>query len=231
VAQRSFRYSGKDVDGYHIVVHRVVRAHAAAVAVVAVEALAVVVYAEAYACELGIVAAAESVEIVGRALAGTVAAPQEVFEKDSHFLHHRPAVGVAFGGYLQGCDEVFLAVGAHFAYGKLRACDYDRFFQSVEHERQGRGRIGHSVGAVQDYESVVSLIVFGNYPHDVLPVGRAHVAGVDGRVELDVVYHIVEHLHLRHIVHKVREVERTQSLRGLVFDHGKFIDTLSQVKI
>lgn len=59
VAQRAFRYSGKDVDGYHVVVHRVVRAHAAAVAVVAVEAFAVVVYAEAYACEFGIVAAAE----------------------------------------------------------------------------------------------------------------------------------------------------------------------------
>ena len=98
------------------------------------EGVVVKLYRQPDACERRVVVALEGVEVVGAYLGGAVAAPQIVLEEYGHLLYLGLLVGADGGRYLHGGDEVFLAVGPHFAYRKLRACDNHRFAQIVEHE-------------------------------------------------------------------------------------------------
>ncbi len=155
-----------------------------------------------------IVVALECVEVVGTHLGGAVSAPQVVFKENRHFPNHRLARHVDGGGYLEGGNEVFLAVGPDLADGQLRAGDDDRLVEVAEHEGERRGCIGHRVGAVEHDKSVIFLIVMLDGARNLLPSPLVHVAGVNGGMELDVVDVIVEHLDLGDVVDQMAEVKR-----------------------
>ncbi len=200
MAQSGGRYAGEEVDCGHGSVECIVGAQFFA-AVLAVECVGVEVYAQAYFGQRGVVAALEGVEVVGAALGGAVATPQEVLEQNGYLAYHRQAEAVGGGCYLQGGDEILLTVGADFAYWQLRAGDNHRLAQVFEHERQSRSRVGHGVGAMQNHETVVTVIILDYASGNILPVGGMHVAGIERRLELNVVDVVVEHLYLGHVVH------------------------------
>ena len=91
--------------------------------------------------------------------------------------------------------------------------------QILEHEGEGRGGVGHGVGAVKDNEAVVVVVVVGDAPGNVCPVVRVHVGGVDRRMELDVVDDVVQHLDLGDILDEMSEVEGLEGLGLRVFNH------------
>ena len=208
------------VDDNHVVAEAGVHLEGQAV-VHAPEGVGAEMDGEADFGERGVIVALEGVEVVGAHLGGAVAAPEIVLKEDSHLLHHRFAVDRVDGsGDLEGCDEVFLAVGAHLADGELRTGDYHRFAQVFKHKRQGGGSICHGVGAVKHYESVESVVVFADSLCYLLPVLGLDVARVDGRVKLSVLDVEIEHFYFWHIVDEVVEVERAQRRRGRILDHA-----------
>ena len=125
----------------------------------------------------------EGVEGFGAELGGPVAPDQDGVEVDGHFRHHRMAVRVHRRGDFHGRDEVLLAVGAGDADRELASREDDRLPEPLQHEAQGRGRIGHRVGPVQDDEAVVVVVPVADQVREPHPQGRLHVGGVDERVE------------------------------------------------
>ena len=75
--------------------------------------------------------------------------------------------------------------------------------QVFEHERQGRCRVGHGVGAVQDYKTVVVIVVVGDSMAYLVPMVHIHVGRVDRLSELNVVDFIIKHFHFRHIFYQM----------------------------
>ena len=175
--------------------------------------------AQTYLCQRRIVVALEGIEVVGAHLCRAVAAPEIVLEEYGHLLNHR-ACAVSGGGNLYGRNQVLLAVGANLADGELRAGDYHRFGQIDEHERQGRGRVGHGVCAVEHDKSVIHVIVLFDGAGNLLPVGRIHVARVDWRIELYVVYLVIEFAYARHVLNQMVEVEGNQRVGLRIFNHA-----------
>ena len=179
--------------------------------------------------QVGIVERLEGVELVGTLLRRAVAAHQVAVEVDTHLGHHRRAV-LPFGcGHLNAGDKVFLAIGAQLANGQLRAGKDDGLRQVLEHERQGRGGVGHRVGAVEHNEAVVLVVVVGNDMGQLGPERRRHIAGIDRRVELvggDVEVRGErrgargELLQLGHAAEQVLEVKRLQGTRLRVAVHA-----------
>ena len=91
--------------------------------------------------------------------------------------------------------------------------------QVLEHEREGRSGVGHGVGAVE-HDKPVELVVTLAYLHgQLLPVGRVDVRRVDGRIELYVLYVIIQFLDFRHVVDKVREIKRLKRACIGIFNH------------
>ena len=171
-------------------------------------------------CQWRIVVALEGIEVVGTHLGASVSAPQVVLEENSHLLHHRVAVLVARSSHLEGGDKIFLTVGAHLADRKLRTGDDDRLVQVFEHETQRRRGESHGVGAVKHHEAIEIVVVILNGSSHIAPVRRSHGSTVDGRIELDIVNLEIEHLDFRHIVDKMREVERLQRMCHRVLNHS-----------
>ena len=108
-------------------------------------------------------------------------------------MHHGLASFVTGGGNLDGCYEVFLAVGADFAYRQLAAGDDDGFLQILEHKAQRRGCECHSVGAVKHHKAVEGVVAVLYGVGNVAPMLNRHVRTVDRRVELDIANIVVEH--------------------------------------
>lgn len=167
-----------------------------------------------------IVERAEGIEILRIDFGGTVAAHQLVLEEDADFGHHGRAVGAAGGGYLDGGDEVLLAVGTQHADGQLRTGQDDGFRQILEHEAQGTGRVGHGVGAVQDDETVVVVVVAADDFHNLGPEFRLHVRRVDGWVELVGGDVAVEAFQFGHMLEQLVEVEALQSTCFGILNHA-----------
>ena len=92
----------------------------------------------------------------------------------------------------------------------MRAGEDDGLRQVLEHVGEGRGGVGHRVGAVQHDEAVVVGVAVGDAVGDVGPPRGRHVAGVDGRRELEGVDLRVELLELGHTAEQVLEVEGLQ---------------------
>ena len=92
----------------------------------------------------------------------------------------------------------------------MRAGEDDGLRQVLEHVGEGRGGVGHRVGAVQHDEAVVVCVAVGDAVGDVGPPRGRHVAGVDGRRELEGVDLRVELLELGHTAEQVLEVEGLQ---------------------
>ncbi len=218
VVERGTCHSRMEVEKDDVAVHSGVDMERTAL-VGAAQPLLGKLYAQSYPGQFGVVVALEGIEIVGALLGGAVATPQIVLEQDGHLLHHRITVEGGRGGYLQGGDEILLSVGAHLAYRQLWAGDDHRLVKVGQHERESRCRVGHGVGAVEHDESVIALIVVGYGQGDVAPPVGIHVRRVDRR-ELYVVDMIVKHLHLRHIVHQMCEIEGLESMGLGVLDHS-----------
>ncbi|MNQ72242.1 hypothetical protein D3C85_869410 [compost metagenome] len=115
----------------------------------------------------------EGVEAVRVHLLAAVAAIELIVEKQRHLVDR------VVGRDVEGVEQVLLAVGAQLGERDLGAGDDDRLVQIFEHEGEGRGGERHGVGAVQDHEAVVLLVVVTNVLGDALPVRRGHVGGVD----------------------------------------------------
>ncbi len=174
MAQYFLAESGKEIYCHHGSVEAVARPQWLR-SVDLRKSLAVEMYAESYFGQRGIVVALECIEIVGATLGGAVSTPEIVLEKDRYLADGGNPGGIAVGSYLQGRDQVFLSVSTHFADRELRACDYYRFRQVLEHERQRRGGVCHGVGAVQYHKAVVILIILCYDASHLCPMGRTHI--------------------------------------------------------
>ena len=63
---------------------------------------------------------------------------------------------------------------------------------------------------MQDYKTIIGVIVIFYGPGYLAPVRRVHVTAVDGRIKLDVVDVEVEHLDFWHIVDEMSEIKRLE---------------------
>ena len=162
----------------------------------------------------------KSVEVFGVDLGGAVAAHEFILEEDAYFGDYRGAVGIFGGSYFDGGDEIFLAVGAQGADGELRAGEDDGFGEVLEHEAEGRGGVGHSVGAVQDDKAVEVVVVIVDYFDNLCPKGGLHIGRVDGGIELVGRDAVVEALQLGDMLEQVVEVEVLKGTGLRVFYHS-----------
>ena len=118
--------------------------------------------------------------------------------------------GILGRGDLHGGDQVFLAVGAWHPDWKLASGEHDGLGQILQHEAQGRRRVRHRVGSVQDHESVIFIIALLDQRRERLPEGRLYIRGVDQRVERVRVDAQGELLQFRHLIENLVEVERLE---------------------
>ena len=174
------------------------------------DAFAVVDDVHAGIHKMGVVERLEGIELVGTLLGGAVATQQVSVEEDAHFRHPGVPLAVPGRGYLDGSDEVFLAVGAELADGELAACEDDGFGQVLHHVRKSRGGVGHRVGAVQHDEAVELVVAVGYHVAQPRPVLWRHVAAVDWRLELTGLYVCVQQLQFGNILQESVEVEGLQ---------------------
>ena len=87
---------------------------------------------------------------------------------------------MAGGRDFEGRDEVALGVGAVGPHRHLRPREHHRLAQVLENVAERGRRVGHGVGAVQHHEAVEVGVVPADEPGQKQPVGRRHVAAVDG---------------------------------------------------
>ena len=109
--------------------------------------------------EVGIVERLEGAELVSTDLTRSIASHQVVLEEEGDLRYPRPPPLIPCCCDLDGCDEVLLAVRTEPPDRELRAREDDGLVQPLEDEAECRGGIGHRVGAVQDHEAVVAVIV------------------------------------------------------------------------
>ena len=134
--------------------------------------------------EVGVVERLEGIELLGTLFGGAVTAQQMAAEVDADLGHEGMTLGILGGGDLDGGDEVLLAIGAQLTDGQLGAREDDGLREVLKHIGEGRGGIGHRVGAMEHHEAVVVVVAVGDTVRDVSPSGGRHVAGVDGWREL-----------------------------------------------
>ena len=131
----------------------------------------------------GIVVAVEGREMLGVALGCAVGAEEAVLEVDRYLRHHGIALFVLLGRYLDSRQQVLTRIATQYAYGQLATREHHRFAQVLQHEAQRRGRITHRVGAVQDHEAVILLIVVIHHLGHASPTVGTDVRRVDHGVE------------------------------------------------
>ena len=90
----------------------------------------------------------------------------------------------------------------------------------LEHVAERRGGVGHRVGAMQDDEAVVPVVVVNDDVHHVGPVRWIHVGGVQRRGELDGVEVDRNALQLGHVAEQVAEVDGLVRTGGRILDHA-----------
>lgn len=73
-------------------------------------------------------------------------------------------------GDRQGTQEIVDAIVADLGERDLRAGDDDGLGEILEHERQGRSRVAHGVGAMQHHERIVVVVAGVDVGRDALPV-------------------------------------------------------------
>ena len=122
-----------------------------------------------------VVRRAEGVETRGVYLLAAVAPEKLRIEADAHLRHHRVSVLAERRRQFDTRQQVLLAVGAELSDRQLRTGQNHRFREVLEHERERRCRVRHSVGAVQHHESVVFVVVVGYDAYKLSPSTQAHV--------------------------------------------------------
>ena len=134
--------------------------------------------------QMGIVERFEGLELVGTLLGGAVATQKLSVEIDAHLRYAGMSLFVLCCSYLDGGDEVLLAVCAQHADGQLGASEDDGLGKVLEHVGEGRGGVGHGVRSVQHHKAVEVVIMVGDDVRQFRPACRCHVAGIDGRLKL-----------------------------------------------
>ena len=138
--------------------------------------------------EVRVVETLKGVEAVGVAFCAAVASDELPVEVDADLRNAwRPILVVCYGQF-KTCHEVLLSVGAELSDRKLRAGEDYWLREVLQHERNGRGGIGHGVGTVEDYEPVIIVVAVGDYSYQLCPEPGAHVGGVYDRIELICLY-------------------------------------------
>ena len=127
--------AGEELEDNHVFVARVVRLEWAD-KLRPIDELLVVADRDASACQRRIVEGVEGVEVVGIDLRGAVAAHELVLEEDADFRHDGLARPILRGGYLDGSDEVLLAVRPQHVDRQLRPGQDDGLIQVLEHEAE-----------------------------------------------------------------------------------------------
>ena len=206
-------------EHHHIGSHKVVRLEGPALVGFADGSL-VELDLHAHSGEVGIIERAERIELLGVNLRCSVAAHQLLLEIDADLGHDGRAVFVLGSSNLDGGDEVLLAVGTELTDGQLRTCEDDGLAQVLEHEAEGRCRVGHRVCAMQDDEAVEAVVAVGNDANQARPMLQPHVARVDGRVERESMDIEIEAPQLGHLVEDEVEVEALESTRHRVLPHA-----------
>ncbi len=120
----------------------------------------------------------KSIKAIRMRFGGTVATIQAVVKEQAHFINRE------VGGHVQGIEQVDLPVGTQLRQGDLRAGHDHRFTEVFQHERERRGGKRHGVGAMQDHETIILIVVRLDVVGDMLPVFRGHVGRVHQRVIL-----------------------------------------------
>ena len=136
-------------------------------------------------------------------LLAAVAAIELVVEEQRHLVDR------VVSRDIEGVEQVLLTIGAQLGQRDLGAGDDDRLVQIFQHEGERRGGERHGVGAVQNDETVVLVVVALDVFGDALPVRRGHVGGVDeGRIFVDMVIRHLGAVELGHprqtVFHKAR---------------------------
>ena len=124
-----------------------------------------------------------------------------VFKKEADFGDE----SFVAGGQFEGTDEILTAVAPQHTHRQLAAGENDGFGEVLEHEAEGRSRVGHGVGAVQNHKAVV-VVVFAFYAFgNIHPEIGGHVRGIDDIVQLTGVDSVGTALQLWHQVVDVTE--------------------------
>ena len=183
---------------------------------------ALTVVGDVHAClhQMGVVERLEGIELLGALLRGAVAAEQMASETDAYLGHAGMTCLVFRGSNLHSGDEVLLAVGTQLSDRQLGTREDDGLGEVLQHIGEGRGGVGHRVGAVEHHKTVVVGIVVGDAVGELRPARRRHVAGVDGRVELIDVDRGIKLLQFGHVDDELLEVEGLQSTRLRVAFHA-----------
>ena len=174
VARYVLLNAGEEREHHHVRVHRHVRNHRLRV-VGLQDVVGIEVELYARLAQVRIVERVECVESVGALLRTAVAAQQSAAEVDAHLRHHRVSVLAERRRQFDTRQQVLLAVGAELSDRQLRTGQNHRLREVLEHERERRCRVRHSVGAVQHHESVVFVVVVGYDAYKLSPSTQAHV--------------------------------------------------------
>ena len=128
----------------------------------------------------GVVIAEEGIEFGGTYLGAAVATVEVVLEEETDLGDER----FAARGEFEGTDDVLAAIAADDTHRKLAAGEDDRLGEVFEHEAERRGGVGHSVGAMEDDEAIIVVVLaFDGFGY-VDPRGGSHVGRVDDALEL-----------------------------------------------
>src|SRR5512140_1884287 len=91
-------------------------------------------------------------------LGGPVTACELIVKIDANLRYQRQSI-LPCGSYVDRCYKIFPSVGAEKTYWQLRPCKNYRLSQILKHKTKRRGRVSHCISSVQDYKSIVIVIV------------------------------------------------------------------------
>ena len=95
-------------------------------------------------------------------------------------------------GNLDCRDQVFASIGAKHADRNLATGKDNGLGEILEHEAQGRGGVGHRIGAMQDDEAIVAVVIFADQ------LGQRHpMVGLDIRRVDDGIHGLHLQVHLQ----------------------------------
>ncbi len=79
-------------------------------------------------------------------------------------------------------DDVLATIGAHVPHRELGAGEDHGLGQPVQQEAEGRGGVGHGVGAVEHHEAVVVVVAPDHGAGDPDPIVGPHLGAVEERL-------------------------------------------------
>ena len=126
---------------------------------------------------------AECLEVIRAHFCCAVTPHQEIVKIDADLRHYSVTVGISRGSDLHCRYEVFFSVRSRHSDRQLASGEYDRLGKSLYHKAERRRRVGHRVGAVKNYKTVVFVILVIYKIRKFQPHRRLNVRRVDYRAE------------------------------------------------